>query len=88
MENRESVFVNLDLFGSEREDHEKITTIPLLGRDKCPGSFALTPASMTTAATVYGLISAGVIGGKVARWKNLIPRKGRYKILQCSIAEP
>ena len=77
MENRKSVFVNLDMFGGEREDHETTMTIPLLGLDKCPGSFALTPASMTTAATVYGLISAGVIGGKVSVLCGFPPPKSR-----------
>ena len=68
MENR-SVFVNLDVFvGNIKKRDQTTLTIPLHGQDECPGSFALTPASMTTAATVYGLSLAGVIRGQCLDW--------------------
>ena len=63
-----SVFVNLDLFGGSTKKRPDTTTVPLHGHDECPGSFALTPASMTTAATVYGLSLAGLIRGRVLDW--------------------
>ena len=68
MENR-SVFVNLDVFvGNSKKGDQTTLMIPLHGQDECPGSFALTPASMTTAATVYGLSLAGVIRGRCLDW--------------------
>ena len=51
MENSGCVIVNLG--GSSNEERE-VLTIPLHVHEECPGSFALTPASLTTAATVYG----------------------------------
>ena len=46
-----SVVVNLGGCSNEKNDG---LTILLRVHEKCPGSFALTPASLTTAATVYG----------------------------------
>ena len=52
LEKSGSVLVNLG--GSSNEKKKEGLTIPLRVHEECPGSFALTPASLTTAATVYG----------------------------------
>jgi hypothetical protein len=61
----ENVMVNLDQFGGASAGPEE-KVILLHGQDKSPGSFAITPASMTTAATVYGLCRSGVLTGSFA----------------------
>ena len=51
LEKSGSVIVNLGRSSNEKNDG---LTILLRVHEKCAGSFALTPASLTTAATVFG----------------------------------
>ena len=60
---KRSIIVKEDPFGATSAG-----AIPLHGQKEFPGSFALTPASLTMAATVEGLGRQGFLKGKVCDW--------------------